>query len=99
MRISLKAGGFGPNLTAADCVTIADPWWNPARSSLAGAQVHHIGQQRPAKVYRLDMQGSIEAKIARLHRRTRDLAEAILRSEDAGAPIDAAQLLELLRAQ
>ncbi len=97
--ISLKAGGFGLNLTAADYVIIADPWWNPASEEQASARAHRIGQQRPVTVYRLVTQGSIEEKIVRLHRSKRDLAEDILSGEDAGAPIDAAQLMELLRAQ
>jgi SNF2 family DNA or RNA helicase len=97
--ISLKAGGFGLNLTAADYVIIADPWWNPASEEQAGARAHRIGQQRPVTVYRLVTQGSIEEKIVRLHRSKRDLAEGILSGEDAAGPIDAAQLMELLRAR
>jgi superfamily II DNA or RNA helicase len=97
--ISLKAGGFGLNLTAADYVIIADPWWNPASEEQASARAHRIGQQRPVTVYRLVTQGSIEEKIVRLHRSKRDLAEGILSGEDAAAPIDAAQLMELLRAR
>jgi SNF2 family DNA or RNA helicase len=97
--ISLKAGGFGLNLTAADYVIIADPWWNPASEEQASARAHRIGQQRPVTVYRLVTQGSIEERIVRLHRSKRDLAEGILSGEDAGAPIDAAQLMELLKAQ
>ena len=95
--ISLKAGGFGLNLTAADYVIIADPWWNPASEEQASARAHRIGQQRPVTVYRLVTQGSIEEKIVRLHRSKRDLAEGILSGEDTGAPVDAAQLMELLR--
>ncbi len=97
--ISLKAGGFGLNLTEADYVIIADPWWNPASEEQASARAHRIGQQRPVTVYRLVTQGSIEEKIVRLHRSKRDLAEGILSGEEAAAPIDAAQLMELLRAQ
>jgi SNF2 family DNA or RNA helicase len=97
--ISLKAGGFGLNLTAADYVIIADPWWNPASEEQASARAHRIGQQRPVTVYRLVTQGSIEEKIVRLHRSKRDLAEGILSGEDTGAPVDAAQLMELLKAQ
>jgi len=95
--ISLKAGGFGLNLTAADYVIIADPWWNPASEEQASARAHRIGQQRPVTVYRLVTQGSIEEKIVRLHRSKRDLAEGILSGQDASAPIDAAQLMDLLR--
>jgi superfamily II DNA or RNA helicase len=96
--ISLKAGGFGLNLTMADYVIITDPWWNPAAEEQASARAHRIGQLRPVTVYRLVTQGSIEEKIVRLHRSKRDLAEGILSGQDATAPIDAGQLLELLRA-
>ena len=97
--ISLKAGGFGLNLTMADYVIITDPWWNPAAEEQASARAHRIGQQRPVTVYRLVTQGSIEEKIVRLHRSKRDLAEGILSGQDTAAPIDAGQLMDLLRAQ
>ena len=97
--ISLKAGGFGLNLTMADYVIITDPWWNPAAEEQASARAHRIGQARPVTVYRLVTQGSIEEKIVRLHRSKRDLAEGILSGQDAAAPIDAAQLMDLLKAQ
>ena len=97
--ISLKAGGFGLNLTMADYVIITDPWWNPAAEEQASARAHRIGQQRPVTVYRLVTQGSIEEKIVKLHRSKRDLAEGILSGQDAAGPIDATQLMDLLRAQ
>src|SRR5262249_42905851 len=56
--ISLKAGGFGLNLTAADYVVIADPWWNPAAEDQAMGRAHRIGQQRPVTVYRLVTKGT-----------------------------------------
>jgi len=95
--ISLKAGGFGLNLTMADYVIITDPWWNPATEEQASARAHRIGQQRPVTVYRLVTKGSIEEKIVRLHRSKRDLAEGILSGEGTGTALDAGQLLELLR--
>jgi superfamily II DNA or RNA helicase len=97
--ISLKAGGFGLNLTMADYVIIADPWWNPAAEEQASARAHRMGQQRPVTVYRLVTQGSIEEKIVRLHRSKRDLAEGILSGQDTTAPIDAGQLMDLLKGQ
>ena len=97
--ISLKAGGFGLNLTVADYVIIADPWWNPAAEEQASARAHRIGQLRPVTVYRLVTQGSIEEKIVRLHRSKRDLAEGILSGQDTAAPVDAGQLMELLKAE
>jgi superfamily II DNA or RNA helicase len=96
--ISLKAGGFGLNLTMADYVIITDPWWNPAAEEQASARAHRIGQLRPVTVYRLVTQGSIEEKIVSLHRSKRDLAEGILSGGEAAAPIDAAQLMDLLKA-
>jgi SNF2 family DNA or RNA helicase len=96
--ISLKAGGFGLNLTAADYVLIVDPWWNPAAEDQAMGRAHRIGQLRPVTVYRLVTQGSIEEKIVRLHRSKRDLAEGILSGQDTAAPVDAGQLMELLKA-
>ena len=95
--ISLKAGGTGLNLTAADYVIHLDPWWNPAVEDQATDRAHRIGQKRPVTVYRLVTQGTIEEKILRLHRSKRDLAEGILAA--GGPPMDAGQLMELLRAQ
>src|SRR5262249_56181992 len=65
--ISLKAGGFGLNLTAADYVVIADPWWNPAAEDQAMGRAHRIGQQRPVTVYRLVEEGTAEKGILDLH--------------------------------
>lgn len=76
--ISLKAGGFGLNLTAADYVVIADPWWNPAAEDQAMGRAHRIGQQRPVTVYRLITAGTIEERIVDLHQGKRALAEGVL---------------------
>lgn len=95
--ISLKAGGFGLNLTAADYVVIADPWWNPAAEDQAMGRAHRIGQQRPVTVYRLVTAGSIEERIVALHRDKRELAEGLLAGQDGGAPLAAAELIDLLR--
>jgi SNF2 family DNA or RNA helicase len=93
--ISLKAGGFGLNLTAADYVIHLDPWWNPAVEDQASDRAHRIGQTRPVTVYRLVMQGSIEEKILALHGQKRELADSVLAGESQGAPgID--ELLALL---
>jgi SNF2 family DNA or RNA helicase len=80
--ISLKAGGFGLNLTVADFVVIADPWWNPAAEDQASGRAHRIGQQRPVTVYRLVNEGTLEEKILTLHRDKRELADLLL--EDDG---------------
>ena len=96
--ISLKAGGFGLNLTMADYVIIADPWWNPAAEDQASGRAHRIGQQRPVTVYRLVTQGSIEDRIVRLHQRKRGVAEGVLAGQDGGgATLGAAELMSLLR--
>ena len=96
--ISLKAGGFGLNLTVADYVVIADPWWNPAVEDQASGRAHRIGQQRPVTVYRLVNQGTLEEKILTLHRDKRELAEALLDSADGSArPPPADELLALMR--
>lgn len=95
--ISLKAGGFGLNLTAADYVIIADPWWNPAAEDQASGRAHRIGQARPVTVYRLVTEGSIEERIAQLHRDKRALADGILEGAEASAAPDAAELIALMR--
>ena len=76
--ISLKAGGFGLNLTAADYVVITDPWWNPAAEDQAMGRAHRMGQLRPVTVYRLVTQGTVEEHIVGLHNDKRALAESIL---------------------
>ncbi len=95
--ISLKAGGLGLNLTAADYVIHMDPWWNPAVEDQAADRAHRIGQKRPVTVYRLVTAGTIEEKIVRLHREKRDLANSLLEGSDVSARISAAELLELIR--
>ena len=95
--ISLKAGGFGLNLTAADYVLIVDPWWNPAAEDQAMGRAHRIGQQRPVTVYRLVTAGSIEERIVELHHNKRSLADGILEGQDGSAPLRPDELRELLR--
>jgi SNF2 family DNA or RNA helicase len=80
--ISLKAGGTGLNLTAADTVILYDPWWNPAVESQATDRAHRIGQDKPVFVYRLLTTGTVEEKINALQERKRELVEALL---DEGA--------------
>jgi len=95
--ISLKAGGLGLNLTAADYVIHMDPWWNPAVEDQAADRAHRIGQKRPVTVYRLVTADTIEEKIVRLHQEKRDLANSLLEGADVSARISAAELLELIR--
>ncbi|MEZ6068983.1 MAG: SNF2-related protein [Pirellulales bacterium] len=81
--ISLKAGGHGLNLTAADYVFILDPWWNPAVESQAIDRAHRIGQSRPVFAYRLICRDTIEDKIVELQRSKRRLADAIVSADNS----------------
>ncbi|HKA14095.1 MAG TPA: DEAD/DEAH box helicase [Myxococcota bacterium] len=96
MLVSLRAGGTGLNLTAADSVFILDPWWNPAVEEQAADRAHRIGQTRPVMVYRLVATGTVEERVLALQARKRALTEAALGAADATA-ITREELLELLR--
>jgi SNF2 family DNA or RNA helicase len=95
--ISLRAGGLGLNLTAADYVIHMDPWWNPAVEDQASDRAHRIGQQRPVTVYRLVTKGTIEEKIVKLHQEKRDLAGSLLDGSDISGKISAEELMRLIR--
>jgi superfamily II DNA or RNA helicase len=95
--ISLKAGGTGLNLTAADYVIHLDPWWNPAVEDQASDRAHRIGQTRPVTVYRLVAGGTIEQKIVALHQQKRELADSLLEEGDLSAKVGAEELLQLMR--
>lgn len=95
--VSLKAGGFGLNLTAADYVIHLDPWWNPAVEAQATDRAHRIGQKRAVTVYRLLMRHSIEESVTELHARKRELATALLDGTERVAGLDTSELLDLLR--
>ncbi|RZU32510.1 SNF2 family DNA or RNA helicase [Blastococcus saxobsidens] len=82
--ISLKAGGFGLNLTEADYVYVLDPWWNPAAEAQAVDRTHRIGQDKAVMVYRLVAADTIEQKVVALQERKRDLFARVL-DDDAGA--------------
>ena len=79
--VSLKAGGTGLNLTAADYVFLLDPWWNPAVEAQAIDRAHRLGQQRPVFAYRLVAQETVEEKIIELQQKKRRLADAIITGE------------------
>jgi SNF2 family DNA or RNA helicase len=83
--ISLKAGGTGLNLTAADTVIHYDPWWNPAVENQATDRAHRIGQDKPVFVYKLIVAGSVEEKIAQLQAAKAALAAGILGEGGAAA--------------
>ena len=95
--ISLKAGGQGLNLTAADYVIHMDPWWNPAVEDQASDRAHRLGQQRPVTIYRLITKGTIEQRITQLHASKRDLAGSLLEGTDMSGKLSAEQLLKLIR--
>jgi SNF2 family DNA or RNA helicase len=79
--ISLKAGGYGLNLTAAGSVILADPWWNPAVESQAIDRAHRIGQQKVVNAYRLAIRGTVEERILKLQAQKRGLVEAALNDQ------------------
>jgi SNF2 family DNA or RNA helicase len=81
--ISLKAGGVGLNLTAADYVFLLDPWWNPAAEAQAIDRTHRIGQQRSVFAYRLIAKDTVEEKVLQLQQSKRDLADAIINADNA----------------
>ena len=83
--ISLKAGGLGLNLTAAEYVYLLDPWWNPAVEAQAIDRSHRIGQTQHVFAYRLICRGTVEEKILELQQKKRDLADAILSADNRGA--------------
>ncbi len=95
--ISLRAGGTGLNLTAADYVIHMDPWWNPAVEDQASDRAHRIGQQRPVTVYRLVVANTIEEKIVNLHHQKRDLADSLLSGTETAGKLSPEQLLDLLK--
>lgn len=76
--ISLKAGGYGLNLTKADTVVHFDPWWNPAVEAQATDRAHRIGQNRPVTVYKLIARNTVEEKIVRLQRKKRQTVDALI---------------------
>lgn len=95
--ISLKAGGAGLNLTAADYVIHLDPWWNPAVEDQASSRAHRMGQERPVTVYRLVTQGTIEEQIMALHKTKRDLADSLLEGGDSSGRLDTRELVDLIQ--
>ena len=96
--ISLKAGGVGLNLTAADTVIHYDPWWNPASENQATDRAWRIGQEQPVFVYKLIARGTLEEKIQDLQRRKGELANAVLAAEagEGAAPALGAEDLQAI---
>ncbi len=96
MLISLKAGGIGLNLTAADHVFLCDPWWNPAVEAQAADRAHRIGQDKPVMVYRLVATDTVEERIVALQEQKRALFDAALGDAGAAAGLTRDDLLQLL---
>lgn len=94
--ISLKAGGTGLNLTAADYVIHLDPWWNPAVEDQASDRAHRMGRTKPVTVYRLVAERTVEEKILELHEKKRELAENLLADSDNPQRMDLDALQRLL---
>jgi len=80
--VSLKAGGVGLNLTAADYVYLLDPWWNPAVEAQAIDRSHRIGQKKPVFAYRMIAKGTVEEKVLELQKKKKSLADSILGGDD-----------------
>ena len=93
--ISLRAGGTGLNLQAADYVFLLDPWWNPAVEAQAIDRVHRIGQEKRVIVYRMVTKGTIEERIDRLKKEKGQLFQDLL--SDLEAPVDIFQQFDSLQ--
>ena len=96
MLVSLKAGGTGLNLTAADHIFLLDPWWNPAVEDQAADRAHRIGQTRPVVVHRLIARNTVEERILELHARKRALSEVALQGSAQTNGLNRNDLLALL---
>jgi SNF2 family DNA or RNA helicase len=96
LLLSLKAGGVGLNLTAADQVVLLDPWWNPAAEDQAADRAHRIGQLRPVLITRLIASETIEEQVLELQAHKRRMTAAALGSEGRLDTLDREQLLALL---
>ena len=94
--LSLKAGGTGLNLTAADYVIHLDPWWNPAVEDQASDRAHRIGQERPVTIYRLIMKDTIEEKILAMHKDKRTLATDLLSGGEVSGKLSEEELIQLI---
>jgi len=99
--ISLKAGGYGLTLTAADTVVLFDPWWNPAVEAQAADRIHRIGQTKPSTIYKLITRGTVEEKILRLQEKKRGVISAAMgEAGDEAAPmmhgLSESEMLDLL---
>ncbi|MBC7515773.1 MAG: DEAD/DEAH box helicase, partial [Alkalinema sp. FL-bin-369] len=95
--ISLKAGGTGLNLTAADYVIHMDPWWNPAVEDQASDRAHRMGQKRPVTIYRIVAKDTIEEKIVQLHQQKRALADSLLEGTEMSGKMNTNDLIKMIQ--
>ena len=95
--LSLKAGGTGLNLTAADTVVHLDPWWNPAVEDQASDRAHRIGQDKPVTIVRLVSKDTIEESVLALHATKRELTRGVLEGAEAAGSLSAVELVDLIR--
>lgn len=96
MLLSLKAGGVGITLTAADHIYILDPWWNPAAENQAADRAHRIGQENPVLIHRLVARNTVEDRILALQKKKQELAAAILGEGSGALSLTRDDLLDLL---
>jgi SNF2 family DNA or RNA helicase len=96
MLLSLKAGGVGLNLTAADHVFLCDPWWNPAVEEQAADRAHRIGQDKPVNVYRMVSKDTVEERILALQEKKRAIAATVTDGGGSAGGITREELLSLL---
>ena len=96
LLISLRAGGTGLNLTAADHVFLLDPWWNPAVEDQAADRAHRIGQERPVLIHRLVTRDTVEERILLLQESKRALSDAALGGAEVATSLTREDLLALL---
>lgn len=93
--ISLKAGGSGLNLTAADYVFILDPWWNPASERQAIARAHRIGQHKKVMAYRFITENSIEEKILKFQEKKQELADIFINNNNPFAKLSQNEIMDI----
>ncbi|WP_288021801.1 C-terminal helicase domain-containing protein, partial [Tenuifilum sp.] len=94
--ISLKAGGVGLNLTAADYIFILDPWWNPAAEMQAASRAHRIGQTKKVFVYRFISRNTVEEKIISLQSHKENLAHEFVNSNNPMVILNKEQIMSLV---
>jgi SNF2 family DNA or RNA helicase len=97
MLLSLKAGGVGITLTAADHIYILDPWWNPAAEDQAADRAHRIGQENPVFIHRLVARDTVEDKILQMQKKKRALSEGVISGAGGTADLTQEEILQFLR--